>query len=133
MYTATGSIDWIPILFIVLTINSIYFFIAMYRNVNTKKHGAWRKKSIETALTTAEFVPKIQQICLFRNWNLVEISYNYAVIRTYPNFMGWGIFFYVEILTGETNTINVYARGALVKMFFYEPIRNSLVNQFYKA
>lgn len=111
----------------------IYASIAMHRTVNTSKHGSWRKESIETTLSSDEFIQRIQNICLIRKWFLIEISDRHATIRTYPDLLGYGIFFYIELIEGEKNTINVFARGAIRQFVFYRSSLYNLINLLYKA
>lgn len=131
-YDPYADLSVIMILLAIL-FNIMYLMIAMYRNVPVKKYKRWRKESIETALTSAEFVQKVQKICLLRKWNLVEISGQHAVIRTYPSLMSYGIFYYIEYVAGEKNVVNVHARNAIRLTFVYIPAQISLLNMFYKV
>jgi hypothetical protein len=124
---------YIPSLFILSFFYFVAAYAASYRKVNVARHGRWRKEICETSITTEEFVSIIQKVCLMYRWNLVEISPQHATIRTYPNLWSWGIFFYVEYVSGEQNKVCVYARGALRQAIFYRPVQTTLANMFYKA
>jgi len=124
---------WYVLIPLGIVFQIVYIMIAMYRNVPVKKYKTWRKESIETALTSAEFVQKVQKICLLRKWNLVEISGQHAVIRTYPSLMSYGMFYYIEYVAGEKNVVNVHARNAIAFTFIYIPAQISLLNMFYKV
>ncbi len=118
---------------LIVYVQYIYAMFAMYRKVNVQKHASWHKESLETALTAAEFVQKVQKFCLRYKWNLIEITDHDATIRTYPVFWHWGMFFYIEFVPGEKNAVNVFTRGAIFKSSFYRPLQKNMLNQLFKV
>jgi len=125
--------SWLFMLVIVLAVQMIYAFISLNRSVKTEHYKSWRKGSIETSLTPQEFISRVQKICLHKNWNIVELTEQHAIIRTYPTFWGWGYFFYIDYLPGETTAVNVYTRGAYWKNTFYRPAADNLLWMFYQG
>jgi len=123
---------FIVVFAIALGINLIYAYFALYGKIRTKECLKWRYKSVETSLTPGEFIPKVQKICLYKKWNIVELTEHSALIRTYPSAWSWGYFFYIEYLPGTPTTVTVYCRGSLVKGNIYPPILDNLTWMFYK-
>jgi hypothetical protein len=120
--------------FLTLILISLFAYIFItYAKGNPAKHHKWKNQTIKTKLTSDEFVSITQNICLHKNYLLMDISPTHAFIKQNPTGFHWGAYYYIELNNEPVTTITVWCRGGLYKSSFRLVWLSEIVNLFYKV
>ena len=126
------SINLITSMFIAaILVLPAYYAISTLMVYDTDKRHSWKKVTGKCTLTGAEFIKRVQKLCLHRKYILLEISPTHAHIKENMSMSSGGVLYYIELNATEPDTITVWARGAIYKKRINPNCLTGMVNMFY--
>lgn len=109
----------------------VYYAISTLSIHNYEKRKTWKQVNGKTTLKGNEFIRRIQEICLHKNYTLLEISEKHAYIKENISFRSGGVLYYIELNASEPDSVTVYARGSIYKRQINPNCLTGMVNMLF--
>ncbi len=121
----------VSVIIAMIVVVPIFYAISMLRTGNNKNRKTWKHVTVKSTLSGEEFIGQVKNICIQRNYELLEISPTHAYIKQNMSFSTGGMLYYVELNCDGPDTVTVWARGSILKNGINLCCVTGMANLFY--